>query len=67
MKDKPVVPRELATREVDEAIDHYPEGAEQTTLGFIEAVERAYTRIGRRPATGSPRYAHELNFEGPRF
>jgi len=67
VKTKPVIPRELANRDVDEAIDYYlNEGAEQAALGLIEALEQAYTHIGRHPATGSPRYAHELNLPGLR-
>jgi toxin ParE1/3/4 len=27
----------------------------------VDALERAYAHIGKHPATGSPRYAHELN------
>lgn len=65
MKAKPVVPREQARRDVDETIAFYlNEGAEQAALGFIDALEMAYTHIGRHPATGSPRYAHELNLQG---
>ncbi len=68
MKSKPVIPRELANRDVDEALDHYlSDGAEQAALGFIEALEQAYTHIGRHPASGSPRYAHDLNLPGLRF
>ena len=68
MKSKPVIPRELANRDVDEAIAYYlDEGADQAALSFIEALERAYTHIGRHPASGSPRYAHELNLPGLRF
>lgn len=68
MKVKPVIPRELANRDVDEALDHYlSEGAAQAALGFIAALERTYANIGRHPATGSPRYAHELNLPGLRF
>ena len=67
MKSKPVIPRQLANQNVDEAIDYYlSEGAEQAAFGFIEALEQAYTHIGRHSVTGSPRYAHELNFPGPR-
>ncbi len=67
MKTKPVIPRELANRDVDEAIDHYlSEGAEQAALNFIEALEQAYAHLSRHPATGSPRYAHELNLPGLR-
>ena len=62
MKAKPVIPRQLANRDVDEAVAYYlKEGAEQAALGFIGALERAYRDIGRHPAAGSPRYAHELD------
>ena len=67
MKAKAIVPREVASRDVDEAIDHYlAEGAAQAALDFIDALESAYTHIGRQPASGSPRYAHELNLPGLR-
>ncbi len=68
MKAKPVVPREQAHRDVEEAVAHYvAEDVESAALGFIDALEQAYAHIGRRPATGSPRYAHELNLPGLRF
>jgi toxin ParE1/3/4 len=64
---KPVVPRELAHRDVDEAIAYYlGEDAESAALGFIDALERAYAHVSLHPATGSPRYAHELNLAGLR-
>jgi len=67
VKSKPVIPRALANRDVDEAIGHYlSEDARQAALGFIEALEQAYVHIGRHPATGSPRYAHELDLPGLR-
>lgn len=67
MKAKPIVPRSEANRDVDEVIDHYlSESAEQAALGFIDALERAYAHVARHPATGSPRYAHELNIPGLR-
>ena len=67
MKAKPVVPRELANRDVDEAIEHYlGANAEQAALGFIKALEQAYAHIERHPASGSPRYAHALNLPGLR-
>ncbi len=68
MKSKPIVPRELANRDVDAAIQHYlDQEAASAARGFIEALEQAYVHIGRRAATGSPRYAHELNLPGLRF
>lgn len=68
MKAKPVIPRELANRDIDAAVDHYlSENAAQAAIGFIEALEQAFAHIGHNPATGSPRYAHELNLPGLRF
>ena len=68
MQAKPVVPREQAHRDVEEAVAHYvAEDAESAALGFIDALEQTYAYIGRHPATGSPRYAHELNLPGLRF
>ena len=67
MKAKPVVPREQAQQDVEDALTYYmAEEAEAAALGFIDAFERAYSHIGRHPATGSPRYAHELNLPGLR-
>lgn len=67
MKAKAVVPREQANRDVDDAVTYYlSEATQAVALGFIDALERAYTHIGCHPATGSPRYAHELNLPGLR-
>jgi toxin ParE1/3/4 len=67
VRAKPVVPRELANRDVDEAIAYYlDEGAPQAALGFIAALERAYARLSRFPQSGSPRYALELSLPGLR-
>lgn len=68
MTTKVVIPREMANQDVDEAIDHYlAEGAEQAALRFVDELEKAYTQISRQSASGSPRYAHELNLPGLRF
>jgi toxin ParE1/3/4 len=67
VKSKPIVARERANADVDAAIDYYlGEDAVQAAMGFIDALERAYTHIGRYPATGSSRFAHELNLPGLR-
>ena len=68
MKSKPVVPRSLANRDVEEAIEHYlGEKAAPAALGFVESLQEAYAHIGRHPASGSPRYAHELDLPDLRF
>jgi len=67
VKAKAVVPREQAHRDVEDAVAHYlTEGAESAALSFIDALEKAYSHMGRHPATGSPRCAHELNLPGLR-
>jgi toxin ParE1/3/4 len=67
VKAKPVVPRAQALRDVDDAITHYlAEDAEPAALGFIDALEKTYGHLARNPATGSSRYAHELNLPGLR-
>jgi toxin ParE1/3/4 len=65
---KGIVPRELANRNVDEAIDHYlVEATEKLALGFVDELEKAYAHIARHPASGSPRYAHQLGLADLRF
>jgi toxin ParE1/3/4 len=61
MSGKPVVPREQAHRDVDEAILHYlREAGEDIALGFITALEQSYAAIAEHPEIGSPRYGQEL-------
>lgn len=68
MKQKPIVPRVRAGRDVDEAVDYYvSENAVDAALGFIDALEAAYSFIGRHPDAGSSRYASELSLPGLRF
>lgn len=53
MTPKPVVPRLRAEQDVDEAIRYYlGENAPEAALGFIDALEQAYDRIGRHPDAG---------------
>ncbi|WP_404713627.1 type II toxin-antitoxin system RelE/ParE family toxin [Sphingomonas sp. MMS24-J13] len=67
MTAKRVVPRRLALRDVEDAIDHYRrEAGADIAIGFIDALEACYCWIAEHPATGSPRYAHELDLPGLR-
>ena len=67
MIGKPIVPREQANRDVDEALEHYlKEASAKVALGFIDALEKAYSYISRHPASGSTRYSVELNLPGLR-
>lgn len=61
MKAKALIQRMLALDDVEQAITHYlDQDADAAAFGFVDALERAYTHICKHPATGSPRYAHEL-------
>lgn len=65
---KRIVPRALANSDVEEAIDHYLiEATATVALGFVDALEKAYAHIARQPASGSPRYAHQLGLADLRF
>lgn len=65
---KPVVPRAQADRDINDAVAYYlNEDSEQAALGFVDALEKAFAHISRHPATGSPRYAHELSLPDLRF
>ena len=68
MSGKPVVLRERAQRDIDGALEHYlTEAGAAVALDFINALEDARRQIEAQPATGSPRYAHELDVPGLRF
>ena len=65
---KIVIPRELANRDVEAAIDHYlVEATAKVALGFVDELEKAYAHIARHPASGPPRYAHQLGLADLRF
>jgi toxin ParE1/3/4 len=64
---KPIVPRELANRDVDEAVAYcLGETSDGVALGFLDAVEKAYRHISRHPSSGSSRYGVELSLPGLR-
>jgi len=64
---KPLIRRERADRDVLDAVEYYQEGTPDVALALVDAIERACRYIQRRSATGSLRYAHELDLPGLRF
>ena len=67
MRGKPVVLRERARRDIDDAVEHYlAEAAETVALDFIDALEDTRCRIGEQPVNGSPCNTHELDIPGLR-
>ena len=68
MSGKPVVLRERAQRDIDEAVEHYlSEAGPAIALDFVDALEETRRQIGELPASGSLRHAHEVNVPGLRF
>jgi len=67
MTSRPIVPRQRALQDVDDAIGYYvAEAGADVALDFIDMLENAYRAIADRPAIGSPRFAHELDLPGLR-
>lgn len=62
----PLVRRAQADLDVIDALDLYLMESVSAAEGFVAALEKAYDHIQRAPATGSPRWAHELNIPGLR-
>jgi toxin ParE1/3/4 len=51
--------RDLAVRDIDDAVDFYVvEAGAAVAQRFVDAVERAVGRVGRSPHSGSLRLAH---------
>ncbi|MEN9864788.1 MAG: hypothetical protein RL748_378 [Pseudomonadota bacterium] len=68
MKQKTVIPREMARLDVEAAIDYFlAQGPGNIAQGFIDALEQTYARVSHYPEGGSLRYAHELGIDGLRF
>ena len=67
MRSKPVIPRRRAELDIQGALDHFlAEAGSKVADSFLDALERSILHISRHPASGSSRYAHELNFPGLR-
>lgn len=58
---KPAVRSALAAADIQSAVEFYVTESVQVAADFIDALEHATRHIELHPATGSPRYAHELN------
>jgi toxin ParE1/3/4 len=62
-----VVLRQVAQRDVEEAVAYYvSQGAIAAAVEFVARLEEALTRISRHPSAGSPRYSHALDLPGLR-
>lgn len=63
---KPLIRLQRADEDVETALDYFLDQAPQSASHFVDSLEQAYRHIQRSPATGSPRFAHELNIPGLR-
>ena len=62
MSCKPLIRRSLADQDVLDAVDYYRQDSDEAVaLKFVDALEKAFRHISCHPATGSPRYAVELD------
>ena len=67
MSGLPVVPRERARQDVEDAIAFYvAQGADHAALGLIDALEAAFETVGSHPAIGASRWGEELDVPGLR-
>ena len=67
MTPKSLVLRERARQDVDEFVRYYlTEAGEAVSLGFIGALDAAFSLIREHPASGSPRYGSLLGIPGLR-
>lgn len=63
---KPIIPREAADADIDQALAYFTEHAPDTAPALLDALEAAFKAIAGRPTIGSPRFAHDLDLPGLR-
>lgn len=64
---KQLVRRAQADADVEQAVEFYLLTAPAYALAFVDALQQAYEHIQHYPASGSLRYAHDLDLPGLRF
>ena len=64
---KPAIRSAIAELDVLAALDWYALEAPHMAGPFVNALEKAVSRIERNPGVGSPRYAHALDIPHLRF
>jgi toxin ParE1/3/4 len=64
---KPAVRSGLAEQDIQSALEFYIAESMRVATAVIDELEHVTSHIESHPATGSPRYAHELNIPRLRF
>ena len=67
MATKAIVPRSLALRDIEDAVDYFArEVGSHIALAYVEDLQDAYKLIASHPASGSLRFGYEIGLPGLR-
>ncbi|MBN9218799.1 MAG: type II toxin-antitoxin system RelE/ParE family toxin [Mesorhizobium sp.] len=67
MATKAIIPRSVALRDIEDAVDYYVrEAGSHVALAYVEDLQNAYKLIASHPASGSLRFAYEIGLPGLR-
>ena len=67
MSNKRFVPHRFAVQDEEEILRFYEQtSSEHVALGFINALDQAYSQLSRYPQMGSPRPEYDLELDGIR-
>jgi toxin ParE1/3/4 len=64
---KRFIPHRFAAQDEEKIVQYYEQmSSEQIALGFINALDQAFSQLSRYPQMGSPRPEYDLELEGIR-
>ena len=67
MINKRFIPHRFAVEDEEEIVHYYEQtSSEQVSLGFINALDQAFSQLSRYPHMGSPRPEYDLELDGIR-
>jgi toxin ParE1/3/4 len=67
MINKRFIPHRFAVEDEEEIVHYYEQtSSEQAALGFINALDQAFSQLSRYPHMGSPRPEYDLELDGIR-
>ena len=67
MSNKRFIPHRFAVEHEEEIVHYYEQtSSEQVSLGFINALDQAFSQLSRYPHMGSPRPEYDLELDGIR-
>ncbi len=67
MINKRFIPHRFAVEDEEEIVHYYEQtSSEQVALGFINALDQAFSQLSRYPHMGSPRPEYDLELDGIR-